>query len=91
MSLIDISQRVSARSAVFPGDTAFSLRRVASMAEGASCDVGTITTTLTTASPATPGAALFADPGAVAAAASGGLSVTLPPYGSAVWRVAGGP
>jgi glycosidase len=52
---------------------------------------GTITATLTTASPATPGAALFADPGAVAAAASGGFSVTLPPYGSGVWRVAGGP
>src|SRR5262245_30979596 len=46
MSLIDISQRVSAASGVFPGDTRFALRRVASMDEGASCDVGTITTTL---------------------------------------------
>ena len=46
MSLIDISQRVSADAGVFPGDTQFSLRKVAEMAQGASCDVGTITTTL---------------------------------------------
>ena len=46
MSLIDISQRVSARSGVFPGDTPFSRRLVMSMAEGGSCDVGTMTTTL---------------------------------------------
>jgi arylformamidase len=44
--LIDISQPVTPRTAVFPGDTQFSLRRVASMDEGFSCDVGTITTTL---------------------------------------------
>ena len=44
--LIDISQSVSPRAAVFPGDTPFSLRKVAEMAHGASCDVGTITTTL---------------------------------------------
>jgi arylformamidase len=46
MALIDISQKVSERSGVFPGDTQFTLRRVAAMDEGASCDVGTITTTL---------------------------------------------
>mgnify|MGYP001179134524 CR=1 FL=1 len=46
MSLIDISQRVSSRAGVFPGDTPFSLRKVAALADGASCDVGTITTTL---------------------------------------------
>lgn len=46
MTLLDISQRISPRSGVFPGDTPFSLRRVAEMAQGASCDVGTITTTL---------------------------------------------
>lgn len=46
MSLIDISQKVSADSAVFPGDTEFSLRKVMSIADGGSCDVGTITTTL---------------------------------------------
>lgn len=46
MSLIDISQRVSAETGVFPGDTRFSLRKVAAMTDGASCDVGTITTTL---------------------------------------------
>ena len=44
--LIDISQRVSATAAVFPGDTQFTLRKVAEMSHGASCDVGTITTTL---------------------------------------------
>ena len=43
--LIDVSQRIGADSAVFPGDTQFSLRKVAEMAKGASCDVGTITTT----------------------------------------------
>jgi arylformamidase len=46
VSLIDISQKVSAASAVFPGDTPFALRKVMSMADGGSCDVGTITTTL---------------------------------------------
>lgn len=46
MRLIDISQRVSAASGVFPGDTRFELRKVCTMAGGASCDVGTITTTL---------------------------------------------
>ncbi len=46
MSLIDISQRVTPRSAVFPGDTPFSLRKVASLSDGAPCDVGTIETTL---------------------------------------------
>ena len=44
--LIDISQKVSADGATFPGDTPFTLRRVCEMASGASCDVGTITTTL---------------------------------------------
>ena len=46
MSLVDISQRVDARVAVFPGDTPFSIRKVMALAEGASCDVGTVTTTL---------------------------------------------
>ncbi len=46
MSLIDISQRVTQTTAVFPGDTEFSLRKVMSMEGGGSCDVGTITTTL---------------------------------------------
>ena len=46
MSLIDISQKVTPRSAVFPGDTPFTLTKVAAMADGASCDVGTIRTTL---------------------------------------------
>ncbi len=46
MSLIDISQVVSPASAVFPGDTEFSLRKVMAMDDGGSCDVGTITTTL---------------------------------------------
>lgn len=46
MSLIDISQPLSPASAVFPGDTPFSLRKVASMADGASCDVGTMTTSV---------------------------------------------
>ncbi len=46
MGLIDISQRVSPESAVFPGDTPFSLEHVAALADGASCDVGTITTSL---------------------------------------------
>lgn len=44
--LIDISQKVSPRSGTFPGDTPFTLRRVCEMSGGASCDVGTITTTL---------------------------------------------
>ncbi len=46
MSLIDISQRVTAGSAVFPGDTPFALNKVMSMDKGGSCDVGTITSTL---------------------------------------------
>ena len=46
MALIDISQKVTAESAVFPGDTRFTLRRVACIEDGASCDVGTIETTL---------------------------------------------
>ncbi len=46
MSLIDISQRVSPSSGVFPGDTPFSLQKVMEMSKGASCDTGTITTTL---------------------------------------------
>ncbi len=46
MSLIDISQKVTPASSVFPGDTRFTLRRVASLADGAPCDVGTIETTL---------------------------------------------
>jgi len=46
VGLIDISQRVTPDSSVFPGDTAFTLRKVASLDEGASCDVGTIQTTL---------------------------------------------
>jgi arylformamidase len=46
MSLIDISQKVAADTGVFPGDTQFTLRKVAEMSKGASCDVGTITTTL---------------------------------------------
>jgi arylformamidase len=44
--LIDISQKVSPRAGVFPGDTHFSLRKVAEIAKGGSCDVGTIETTL---------------------------------------------
>jgi arylformamidase len=46
VSLIDISQRVTPGSSVFPGDTRFTLRKVAALADGASCDVGTIETTL---------------------------------------------
>ncbi len=46
MKLIDISQRVTPGVAVFPGDTPYSLRQVMSMAQGGSCDVGTVTTTL---------------------------------------------
>ena len=46
MSLIDISQPMSADLAVFPGDTPFSIRKVMSMSDGMSCDVSTITTTL---------------------------------------------
>lgn len=46
MSLIDVSQRVSPSAGTFPGDTKFERRLVAAMAHGASCDVGTITTTL---------------------------------------------
>jgi len=46
VSLIDISQKVAPDTGVFPGDTRFSLQKVAEMAKGASCDVGTITTTL---------------------------------------------
>jgi len=46
VSLIDISQRVSPDVAVFPGDTPFSIRKVASLADGDSCDVSTITTTV---------------------------------------------
>jgi len=46
VSLIDISQRVTPDTSVFPGDTRFTLRKVASLDEGASCDVGTIETTL---------------------------------------------
>jgi len=44
--LIDISQTVTSRSGVFPGDTRFEIRKVAEIAKGASCDVGTVTTTL---------------------------------------------
>lgn len=44
--ILDISQRVSAASGVFPGDTRFSLTKICTIAGGASCDVGTITTTL---------------------------------------------
>ena len=44
--IVDVSQVVSPDSAVFPGDTPFSLRHVMSLAGGGSCDVGTITTTL---------------------------------------------
>lgn len=46
MKLIDVSQRVSPQAGVFPGDTRFTLRKVCAMADGGSCDVGTITTTL---------------------------------------------
>jgi arylformamidase len=46
VSLIDISQKVTPGSSVFPGDTRFTLRKVASLDEGAPCDVGTIETTL---------------------------------------------
>jgi arylformamidase len=46
VSLIDISQKVTPDSSVFPGDTRFTMRKVASLDEGASCDVGTIETTL---------------------------------------------
>ena len=44
--LIDISPVVSGRTEVWPGDTRFSTRRVMSQAEGASCNVTTITTTV---------------------------------------------
>jgi len=46
VALLDISQKVTPAAAVFPGDTPFTLEKVASLAEGASCDVGTIRTTL---------------------------------------------
>lgn len=46
MSLIDISQRVAPTVGVFPGDTPYSIRKVVSMADGGSCDVSTITTTV---------------------------------------------
>jgi arylformamidase len=46
MALIDISQKVTPGSSVFPGDTPFTLRKVAALEDGASCDVGTIQTTL---------------------------------------------
>jgi arylformamidase len=42
MPLYDISQELSPASAVFPGDTPFSVRRVMEMARGASCDVATV-------------------------------------------------
>jgi arylformamidase len=46
MPLIDISRRVSPTTPVFPGDTPYSVRLVMAMADGGSCDVGTITSTL---------------------------------------------
>ncbi|MEQ1868312.1 MAG: cyclase family protein, partial [Micropepsaceae bacterium] len=47
-AIIDISPEVTPASAVFPGDTEFSSRLVSSMAEGGSCDVGTVTMSLHT-------------------------------------------
>lgn len=46
MTLIDISQPLSPSIGVFPGDTPFTIRRVMSMADGMSCDVSTIETTV---------------------------------------------
>lgn len=46
MTLLDISRRVSPTTPVFPGDTPYSVRLVMAMADGGSCDVGTITSTL---------------------------------------------
>jgi arylformamidase len=43
--LIDISPRISARTAVWPGDTDYRLTWVSRMEEGASCNVASITTT----------------------------------------------
>lgn len=44
--IIDISPSISARSEVWPGDTPFSSRRVMDKADGCSCNVTTITTTV---------------------------------------------
>lgn len=44
--IVDVSQRVSAASGVFPGDTRFELTKICTMAGGASCDVGTIRSSL---------------------------------------------
>jgi arylformamidase len=46
MSLIDISQPVFPGIGVFPGDTPFTIEKVLSMADGHSCDVSTIRTTV---------------------------------------------
>jgi arylformamidase len=41
--LYDISQKITPRTAVFPGDTTFTARRVMEIARGMSCNVTTIT------------------------------------------------
>lgn len=46
--IFDISPELTQATAVFPGDTGFSSHRVSSMAEGGSCDVGTVTMSLHT-------------------------------------------
>jgi arylformamidase len=48
MPIVDISQEVSAATAVWPGDTPFATRRVMSIAAGCSCNVGTVTMSLHT-------------------------------------------
>ena len=45
MALIDISPRIDASTAVWPGDTEYSLRWAARMEDGASCNVSALTTT----------------------------------------------
>src|SRR5207248_2496649 len=44
--LVDISPALGPQTPVWPGDTAFSARRVMSLDDGASCNVTTITTTV---------------------------------------------
>ena len=71
--LIDISPRVDPQSPVWRGDTSFSSRRVMDVAEGASCNVTTITTTVHVGAHAD--APLHFTPGGADAA-----SVPLEPY-----------
>jgi arylformamidase len=46
MPILDISQEVTPAIAVFPGDTPFRSRAVLRMADGGSCDLASITTTV---------------------------------------------